>query len=126
VVLADKNLENIPEDSFRRVKYPEGDAWQYQLKTASFTRESSPLLFRTYLTFISADSSRKEMTRQHSFYVSEIRQTTVNPANFGYEAKGDQFFVSRQNKGAYAAGWVAATAVVAAAAAVSANNKSSQ
>lgn len=74
--------------------------------TAHFTPESSPLAFNTLLTFVQPDAPQQAITRQHSFYVSEIRQTTVNPNHLDYtkRAEGDEPYASKMNKGAYAAG----------------------
>ncbi len=127
LVIMDKNFDNIGDDKFQRRRYNEGRSDQYSVKAADFTRDSSPLVFRTYITFAQPDSARPAFTQQHSFYVSEVRQTTLKPSNLmDYDpTQGDLFYVSKMNQGAYAAGWTAGIAVALTLAAVSANNRGS-
>jgi hypothetical protein len=124
LAITDKNFDNIGDDKFQRRRYNEGRSDQYSVKAADFTRDSSPLVFKTYITLVQPDSASLAFTQQHSFYVSEVRQTTLKPSNLmDYDpTQGDLFFVSKMNQGAYAAGWTAGIAVALTMMAVSAHN----
>jgi len=123
LVITNQNLENIPDDKFHTERYTADDQSVYKMKTAGFTAASSPLVFRTYLTFVQDDADKKAITWQHSFYVSEVKQSTAGPYNVNFSNAGDQFYVSKVNNGAQVAGTAAVVAVVATAAAVGANNR---
>jgi hypothetical protein len=67
-----------------------------EIKTASqkvklykFTKDHSPVVFRTYLTLISDDTS---FHLDHSFYANELVETHSAPENFGQKA-ADRFYI---------------------------------
>lgn len=45
----------------------------------SFTKENSPFVFRSYLTFIQLGSSENMFSVDHSFYVSQLLETVAGP-----------------------------------------------
>src|SRR5688572_2163988 len=52
----------------------QGLASKYRIKKASFTKSNSPLIFRSYLTFISGNNETGIFSVSNSFYVSEVLQ----------------------------------------------------
>ena len=124
VNIADKNLENIPADQFLPESFRLNDSTSRTLRTAHFTAGASPLVFKTYLTLVQPDAPAKETAVQHSFYASELRQTTTPPNRLNYEkrAAGNEFYVSKPNKKANRAGGVVALGALAAVILIIANN----
>jgi len=118
--ITDKALENIPDEKFHKVKYTADDLTEYQLKTADFTREESPMVFKTYLTFYQADMGKGEMVQQHTFYVSEVCQAPAGASASMANGNGDRFCISEQKPGSGAAGAVVVAAALVAAAALQA------
>ena len=108
-----KTFDRIPAGEFLE-ENDNADTSSRMLKTAHFNRESSPLAFSTLLTFVQPDAPQTTITRQHSFYVSEIKQTTVNPYHLDYakRAEGDELYISKPNKSAFTAGGIATLAVL--------------
>jgi hypothetical protein len=118
LVITDKNFEDIPDDQFRKERYTADDMTEHRIKTADFTKEASPLSFRTYLTLMTDDDDRKEFVQQHSFYISQVKQTLAGPGTIDFSNAGDQFYVSKPNSGTQAAvGAAVVTALVVGAAA---------
>jgi hypothetical protein len=87
-------LEPIP-DSVQSIKIAD----EYgnpvgKIKKVTFTETESPVQFRSYMTFSLGPSPMNEFSVSHSFYVQEIVQTPIEPANFiEYRSQGDQLFV---------------------------------
>lgn len=104
LAITDHNLNNIPDSLFRPQRFTGVDLSTYKMQTASFTQDSSPLVFRTYITFIEQGADKKEIVRQHTFYVSEVRQSTAGPFIFNFSNDGNQFYVSDMSHGAPPAG----------------------
>lgn len=64
---------------------------------SSFSKENSPMIVRSYLTFTIPGRGELTFPVEHSFYVSELVQTTAAP---GYilpakEKAGNRFYLSR-------------------------------
>jgi hypothetical protein len=118
-------VEGIPDTSFKKENVIILDGSVRRLKRATFTEDDSPLRFKSYLTFITGDSLNKAVTYQHSFYISEIINTDMAPANFEFmnQKLGDHFYVSNITGFGKGFGVVAGVAVLGAAAAMTPNNQ---
>jgi hypothetical protein len=85
---------------------------------ASFDKESSPLVFRSYLTFITGPSESRVFTTDHSFYISEIidSQEQPDPDWKNSRQRGNEMYVenlSNQDKTAtYAVAGVGAVLMI--------------
>ncbi|MBS7564444.1 hypothetical protein KHS38_08495 [Mucilaginibacter sp. Bleaf8] len=89
---------HVPESSLHKEKVKLfGDVGDVQanVKTADFTKENSPLLFKSYLTLYTQNGSEvKPVAFQHEFYVSKVVSTQTEPGFFPqYQVqRGDFFF----------------------------------
>lgn len=65
-----------------------------KLKKGTYTKENSPLIFRSYLTFKSV-SDNQSFAIDHSFYVSEIMETVLSPDLIwsSGQKEGDSFYI---------------------------------
>jgi len=72
------------------------DASKVKITRASFSKETSPMLFRCYLTFVIPGAPGIIFATEHSFYVSELLQTVTQPQYLIPEKNkaGDKFFVT--------------------------------
>jgi hypothetical protein len=69
-------------------------------KFKNFDKEDSPLLFRSYLTVSSAADFSEPMVFDHEFWVSEVAQSSVGPANMKqYRNRQDVYHVTRSEGG---------------------------
>jgi hypothetical protein len=96
---------------------------------ASFTEQSSPLRFKSYLTLIFGDQNNRPVAYQGSFYISEIYNSGTDPETFlsGHGERGDQFYVRESTGFGRGFGVVAGVALLSTAAALgskSVNNSS--
>jgi len=77
-----------------KVKGKRYDRSSYRLYT--FDETSSPIQFKTYLTFVLGSDSAKEFMVNHRFYVSEIVLSARGPRYFGeYKPGGDVLYLAR-------------------------------
>lgn len=63
------------------------------IKKGTFTKSDSPIVFRSYLTFLSANNETQVFTITNSFYVSEV-VTSGTPLNLTPEKNGNRFPLS--------------------------------
>jgi hypothetical protein len=83
---------NLNPDFFTVSSFTEKDKVNGQVvKSASFTKENSPLRFRSFLTLSSTPDFKSPRYFDHNFWISEISQTSAGPRYF--DLKDDQFFV---------------------------------
>jgi len=77
-----------------KVKGKRYDRSSYQLY--SFDEPSSPMQFKTYLTFVLDGDSAREFAVNHSFYASEVILARPGPQYFGeYKRGGDVFYLAK-------------------------------
>jgi len=70
-----------------------GTAYKYRRYT--FDQAGSPLQFKSYLTFVMANS-QQEFSVTHSFYVQEVVTTDESPELFTiYKPQGDQLWIKK-------------------------------
>lgn len=123
-------FDRIPDEEYQKSEFPTSNAGTVLLRIKEFTREDTPLSFRSYLTLYTADKEGKPdklTTFERDFYVSKLIKTgNVPPTEFRDDQRlaGDFFYV-RTVRGARAGiivGTVAvATAVVVAGVAIGNN-----
>ena len=89
--------KEISMDQMKRV-YMDGDEQLPKVKSVYFSKESSPVNFRSYLTFSITGNSNDEFSLEHIFYVSHLFVSTLNPANIpSKQNKGNCFYTSRSS-----------------------------
>lgn len=117
ITLTNQFFDSIPKSKFVKTDYPYDSVQTQVIQTASFDQSSSPLVFKTYLTFITGDADRKEFVQQHLFYIAEIVKAPGNPSEFAYvkTPNGDKFYVTRKKGAGIGGGLLVATVVAAAA-----------
>jgi hypothetical protein len=88
------NNETVVEQMKRQKLYIKGG--EQNLLKIDFSESSSPLIFKSYITFMYADSAKKYFTRQHDFYISSSTKTSLSPEEyFVVTIPGDTFITSR-------------------------------
>lgn len=89
-------FQNLPEQRATKEKAMWAADVYTTYRKMDFQKDSSPLTFRSYLTFrIGATEAQKEFTAEHIFYVSEIWKTVSGPDNFpdSMLKRGDRFYL---------------------------------
>lgn len=90
-------IREIPLDQMKRV-YLDGDEQLPKVRSMDFSKESSPVNFRSYLTFSISGNATDEFSFEHFFYVSHLFVSTLNPANIpSKQNKGDCFYTSQSS-----------------------------
>jgi len=85
------------------------------VKTASFTKENSPLTFKSFLTVYTMQNNQpKPSLYEHEFFVSKLTNSNDNPKNLtDYQVqRGDYFYISKKTGYAKFMTGVAVVAVV--------------
>lgn len=114
--------DTIPKSQFRKTSLAFATGGTAPALYINFSRDQSPMVFSTHLTFITSDTERKEYTQRHNFYVAEVIKTSFRPDNLEYSSlyNGDKFYISR-TRGAGVATAIALTGLAAGAAALDKN-----
>ena len=96
--VTNKLIENVPDTAYHKVNYTMIDGYSVPVKVATFNEASSPLRFRSYLTFMVGDSTTKPVAVEHTFFVSELITTTHDPQSIWLTSayRGNQFYVREQ------------------------------
>ena len=88
--------QQLSESAQKYAYVPTSDGGTLRVKTADFSRQDSPLKFKSYLTlYINNGQSAKMMVFEDSFYVSKSIKSTVSPLKLqGMQAssRGDLFY----------------------------------
>ena len=110
----------LADTLFRKDQLPTLSGYSVRALTASFTKESSPLIFRSYLTFvIDNQASQQVITSEKEFYISKVITSTLPPdEHLDYQTKpGDLYYTKEQTGyGKVVTGVVVAGALVGVAA----------
>ncbi len=89
-----------------------------KVKAAYFTKDNSPLSFKSYLTlYTTTDQVIKPLAFQHDFYISKSIRTQANPKNVAeYQNRSPDLFYTQKTTGygKVIGGVAVATAVVGA------------
>jgi len=93
---------NVPDSLMRKEKLNYMERYEVRpvnVKAASFTKENSPLVFKSFLTLYTINNNQnKPVLYEHEFYVSKMFSTTNNPNYFQdfQLPRGDYFFSSKK------------------------------
>ena len=112
---------SIPEGDFHKVPVLMFDGTTRKVNMATYTRDNSPLQFKSYITVLLGDANApdKKVTYEHSFYIEEFMEVGMAPEyiQFINNQEGNRAYV-RQTSGFANVGWgvVAGAAIITAAA----------
>ena len=110
----------LADTLFRKDLLPNTSGYSVRALTASFTKESSPLVFRSYLTFvIDNQASQHIITSEKEFYISKVITTSLPPNEYlDYQTKPGDLYYTKDltGYGKVVTGVVVAGALVGAAA----------
>jgi hypothetical protein len=88
------SLETAMPDTVRDNRLAMTAAIDIKFKKIRFAADSSPVRFKSYLTFSLGDNDPKEFSETNLFYVAEIDETETGPGDFVlYRQQGDQFYI---------------------------------
>lgn len=89
------NFIFIPADKQKKTAYKEISDYTATFKETTYTKEQSPVSFRSYLWFDNPKDPAKQFSMEQKFYVSDIRQAAIDPIGFPQELvnRGDVFYV---------------------------------
>lgn len=95
--ITNQGVSNLHDSMFSKKKVPlmHGESYEtYEtIKLANFTAETSPLVFKSYLTVMVGDTLPRPVVYQHNFYVSELLKMVNPPGKMDGNTRGDRFFV---------------------------------
>lgn len=128
LVITNKYIDTIPETAFKRTRHIPVEGLSVSVRKATFTEETSPLRFRSFLTYMIGESSAKPQSIEHSFYVSELINTGNGPNSMMLhgDLRGNQFYVSKSTGAGTALGVIAGAAVIVVVATQVSNNDAGQ
>jgi hypothetical protein len=94
VVACGNLFEPIP-DSVESIKIADEYGNQIgKVKRQRFDKTGSPIQFSSYITFAIGSNGTHEFAITNSFFVGQIAQTTIEPANYvEYGPRGDQLYI---------------------------------
>lgn len=103
--ITDRQIQNVPESAFHRLKYQAAEGYELNVKAAVFTEETSPLRFKSYLTMMVGEATAKPVSFEHSFFLSQLISTGQPPGviYLNNTNRGNQFYISRSTSGTGAA-----------------------
>jgi hypothetical protein len=71
------------------------DKLEYNLRKINFSETTTPLFFKSYITFMLGDNGGQSFTKQHDFYVGSFTKASLKPEDrFGNRIPGNTFFIS--------------------------------
>jgi hypothetical protein len=120
--VTNRSIEGIPDSAVKKIRVPTGDGGSYMVRQSSFTEDNSPIRFRSYLTISVGEAGARPAVYEHSFYVSELQSTILEPGNFGFnlQQRGNRYYIREETgfgRAATGFGVIAGTAVIEGAAA---------
>lgn len=91
------SLETAMPDTVQDNRLAMTEAIDIKFKKIYFAADSSPVRFKSYLTFSLGDNNPKEFSETNLFYVAEIDETQSSPGDFVlYRQQGDQFYIKEK------------------------------
>lgn len=85
-------------DSVKAMKGYYSDGGSYQFRRYHFDEGSSPLRFRSYLTFVLGNNSAMGFSISHAFYAGEVVLTREDPNFFAaYRRGGDKMYLKQSD-----------------------------
>lgn len=84
----------IPDSAFQKEKRRLANGMIAKVKRADFTEATSPLRFRSFITYTIGEPGSKPFAFEHSFYISEIMNTGGGPEAVLADSinRGDQYY----------------------------------
>jgi len=87
----------IPDTAFHTFKFTVAKGTTVKVKKATFTEVTSPLRFRSYITYMIGEPGSKSFAFESNFFVSEIMNTGSGPIEMSVNRsnRGDQYYSLR-------------------------------
>jgi len=109
-------LDNIPEAAWHKEKFSPIEGLSVNVKKVTFTEATSPLRFRSFITYLVDDPAGKPFGLEHTFYVSEMMKSGQGPESMMLNSNylGNQFFTSKATQGGQAGAAIGLSAIIVA------------
>ncbi|OQP51760.1 hypothetical protein A4H97_26480 [Niastella yeongjuensis] len=112
LVLSQRYSTSIPREQLLKTTYTAA-GYSYPVKTAIFTEATSPLRFRSDITYLVGSLKSEPRYFEHRFYVSGMMNAKAGPQAIMQNGDhGNQFFTSRHNGGGAATAALLTGAIV--------------
>jgi hypothetical protein len=87
----------IPDTAFHKLKYAVAEGVTVKVKKATFTEATTPLGFRSFITYMVGEPGTKPFAFESSFFVSEVMNTGSGPIKMSVNSsnRGDQYYSIR-------------------------------
>ena len=92
---------SIPDAAFQRVEYTPIEGTTYSVKKATFTGATSPIRFRSFITYMIGEPGSKSFAFEHSFYVSDVMTSGKGPETMLVKSGnlGNRYYTSKATRG---------------------------
>lgn len=93
--MLDQFIYSVPDSAYHPKAMKLSNGTNDVLKQASFSEQSSPVHFVSYLAVRFGDPAAKPVMYQHNFFISTIIKTSEDPFVYGYApgSQGDRYYV---------------------------------
>jgi hypothetical protein len=87
----------IPDTAFQKLKYTIAEGVTARVKKATFTEATSPLRFRSFITYMIGEPGTKSFAFENSFFISEVMNTGSGPEKMAIKSsnRGDLYYSLR-------------------------------
>ena len=85
-------------DTAQKHRFTSENAYEGTYETVAVNESQSPLRMKSYLDFTIGQGTGTEFVESHTFYVSQMMQSTYSPDQFSfYHQLGNEFYIVCQN-----------------------------
>jgi len=104
----------IPDSAFQKVTFASMEGLSYRVKKATFTNSTSPVRFRSFITYMVGEPGSKPFAFEHNFFVSEVMTSGHGPKTMQVNSGnlGNQYYTSKATKGGAFVASVTVAAIV--------------
>ena len=90
-------IGGVPDTAYKKLKYTVVEGLTVKAKKATFTEDTSPFRFRSFITYMIGEPGSKPFAFEHNFFVSEIMNTGTGPIEMSFNDgnHGDQYYSIR-------------------------------
>ena len=113
LVLTQYYSTDIPKSSLHKTRYTAAGI-SHGVKTAIFTESTSPMRFRSIISYMVGSSNSEPLHVEHSFYISSVMNARTAPPGIMVNGNhGNQFYTSKLTAGGTVAAVLAFGAITA-------------
>lgn len=98
--LSNFNYDNLKDQYFKNTKLPDKSGVPLKVQTLEFSKRTSPLSFKSFLSFYTYDPS-SPFSMEHEFYISSLIKTkNISPYSMTKDlvTRGDLFYIEKVSK----------------------------